>query len=162
MWPWEKLKISIAKKHIKAKIALEYIGEGGKVVPMELERDIVVEYNYIDKVLNMGVILLTVLIIFIAWLVIRRRDSRIDELTEENAELEEENDELEHAKQSARNIIEKKKNSTSEKIITESKVIPRKKIPQKETMKKAPEKTPIKKPTTKKVQSKNIADTSKE
>lgn len=53
LYPWEKLSIRIAEKHIKAKIAIEYIGENGKVVPMELERDIVVQYNYIDKTLNM-------------------------------------------------------------------------------------------------------------
>ncbi len=52
LYPWEKLKISIATRHIKAKIALEYSGENGVTVPLELERDIVVQYNFIDKVLN--------------------------------------------------------------------------------------------------------------
>ncbi len=109
LYPWEKLKISIATRHIKAKIALEYSGEGGKTVPMELERDITVQYNFIDKVLNWWVILLTGLIIMIAWMIIRRRDSRIEELEDETEELEWELDELEHAKKAAKKILADKK-----------------------------------------------------
>ena len=165
LYPWEKLKISIATRHIKAKIALEYIGEAGKVVPMELERDIVVEYNYIDKVLNMGVILITVLIILIAWILIRRRDTRIDELEEENDELEEEIDEIEHAKQSARKILERKKNISLEKSITEKKIIqkaPVKKSPEKKNEQLEEAKAPVKKPRIKKVPPKKSFGTSKE
>ncbi len=54
-------------------------------------------------------ILLTGLIIMIAWMIIRRRDSRIEELEEETEELEEEIDELEHAKKTARKILAEKK-----------------------------------------------------
>ncbi len=129
LYPWEKLKISIAQRHIKAKIALEYIGEGGKTVPIELERDIIVEYNYIDKVLNMGAILSGILIIFIAWLIIRRRDRRIDELEELEEELEEEIDELEQAKVSAKRILERKKNTET----VASKKAPVKKITTRKT-----------------------------
>ena len=162
LYPWEKLKISIATKHIKAKIAIEYIGEGGKVVPMELERDIIVKYNFIDKVLNMGVILLALLIILIAWILIKNRDTRIDELEEENDELEEEIDELEHAKQSARKIIERKKNTSLEQSSIEKKIVQKasaKKIPEKKASAK---KIPEKKPVAKKTLPKTSSDTSKE
>ncbi len=108
LYPWEKLKIRVATKNIRAKIHVEYIGENGKVIPMDLEKIITVKYNYIDKTLNYGVILLVTLIILIAWFIIHRRDEKIEELEEEVDELEEDIDELEHAKRSAKAILAKK------------------------------------------------------
>ena len=132
LYPWEKLKIRIATKNIRAKIHVEYMGENGKVVPMDLEKIITVKYNYIDKSLNYGVLLLVTLIILIAWLIVRRRDRKIEELEEEVGELEEDIDELEHAKRSAKAILEKKKKKeipvAEEKVATPKKPrAPRKK-----------------------------------
>lgn len=41
------------------------------------------QYNFIDKTLNTGAILIIVLVILLAWILIRRRDDRIDELEDE-------------------------------------------------------------------------------
>lgn len=166
LYPWEKLSIRIAEKHVKAKIAIEYTGENGKTVPMELERDIIVQYNYIDKVLNTGVILLVVLIVFIAWLLLRKRDRRIDELEEENDELEDEIDELEHAKISAKKILEKRKSIPAKRkdapeITSSNKKAPvkmKKEVPQTEM--KTPT-TPVKKNTVKKAVSPNTVTETK-
>lgn len=127
LYPWEKLRISVAEKKILAKIGIEYIGEWGKVVPTEIEREIIVKYNYIDKALNWGAILAVVFILFIARLIVRRRDDRIEELEEETEELEEEIDELEHARQAAKKVLAKKKAIEESEVITKAKT-PTKKV----------------------------------
>lgn len=120
--PWEKLKIFIASRKIHAKIHLEYLGENNLAVPFDLEKDIYVKYNFIDKGLNFWAILLIILIIFIAWRLLRRKEDRIED-------LEEEVDEFEHAKALAKKALAKK----AEKWEVKPKKISAKKSPTKKT-----------------------------
>lgn len=108
IYPWEKLKIFIASRKIHAKIHLEYLGENNTPVPFDLEKDIYVKYNFIDKGLNLWAILLFVLIVFIAWRLLRKKEDRIEF-------LEEEVDEFEHAKALAKKALAKKAIKSEEK-----------------------------------------------
>ena len=142
--PWEKLKIFLASKKVLAKIYLEYTGDGGKIVPYEAERTILVKYNYIDKGINYGAIALILLVILIAWLLLRKRDDRIEELEEEVDELEDEVDEFEKAKKMAKKAIAAKKSAEPKKEVTKTE-------PKKPAPKKSPAKKVVaKKPTTQK------------
>ncbi|MDD2693958.1 MAG: hypothetical protein PHY14_03420 [Candidatus Gracilibacteria bacterium] len=121
IFPWEKLEIRTGKKLIKARVSLEYIGKDNKVVPVEFEKDIMIQYKYIAKTLNIGGILLALFIIVLIWILFRKK-SRIEELEEENEDLEEEVDELEDeinelekAKINAQKILEQKKRTTIKK-----------------------------------------------
>lgn len=128
--PWEKLKIFVASKKIHAKIYLEYRGENNLAVPFETEKDIYVKYNYIDKWLNWWAVLLILLVILIAWRLLRKRDDHIHELEDEVEELEDEVDEFEKAKRMAKAAIAKKKPTKVSKTEAPSKTkAPAKKKP---------------------------------
>ena len=113
--PWEKLKIFVAAKKIRAKIYLEYRGDNNTPVPYETEKDVFVKYNYIGKGINYGAILLILLVVLIAWKLIRRRDDHIEELEEEVDDLEDEVDELEKAKKMAKKALAQKKTTPAKK-----------------------------------------------
>ena len=153
--PWEKLKIFIASKKVHAKIYVEYSGLNAVPVPYNLERDIYVKYNYIDKGINYGALLLILLVVIIAWRIIRKKDDEIEY-------LEEEVDEFEKAKKMAKKALEKKtlKNvpkARSNPKETES-TVARKTVP-----KTSPKKPEVKTTSAKKVPvKKTIQPTSKE
>lgn len=148
--PWEKLKIFLATKKVLAKIYLEYTAEEGKIIPYEAERTILVKYNYIDKGINYGALAIILLVVLVAWFLLRRRDDRIEELEEEVDELEDEVDEFEKAKKMAKTAIAKKQSLRSAAKNTPSLKTPAKKVDLVESpiKKKAPaKKSPTKKPS---------------
>jgi hypothetical protein len=104
--PWEKLKIFLTTKKVIARIYLEYPGADGKIVPYERTETILVKYNYIGTGINYGAIAIIGAVIFLAWILLRRRDDRIEELEEI---IEEEEDELEKAKKMAKAVVERKR-----------------------------------------------------
>jgi uncharacterized protein YoxC len=71
-----------------------------------MEVPINVEYDYISKTLNYGMLVLVAFIILCAWFFIRKRDRRIEVLEDANDELEDEITVLERASKS---LAEKKK-----------------------------------------------------
>lgn len=71
------------------------------------------KYNYIDKGLNFGAILLILLVIFIAWRLLRKKEDRIEY-------LEEEVDEFEHAKVLAKKALIKKVEKQGKPLVTDS------------------------------------------
>ncbi len=112
-----------------------------------MELPLNVEYRYIAKIINYGMIFVLGFIIFFAWIFIRRRDKRIEVLEEENHELEDEISVLERAKKAH---IAKKSPQKEAKKTTTTEV----KKPIKKTVVVKPkpteeiEKSPTKKPTT--------------
>lgn len=154
IYPWEKLKLSVGEKHIKAKISIEYLGEGGKVVPTELERDIVVRYNYIEKTLNYGILAIILIIILVAWFFFRRYSNRIEELEDEEDTLAHEIAVLERAQQKLKAEKALKEKTVAKKAQEETKKAPAaktvaKKAPVAKTTTKTTEAKPKKAPTKK-------------
>lgn len=154
--PWEKLKIVHATKVVKAKIHLEYKKTDGTVEPYDVDQDVVVRYNYIDKWVNWGALLLILallLVIWILWLLFRRDEEKVDELEEEVEELEDEIDELEKGRRLAKVALAQKKKAKAMKALdtAEKKAVAVKKKATKKTESVAPKKesAPAKKPTTK-------------
>lgn len=84
LYPWEKLSIRSATRHLMAKVEFSYKNPqtgANEVFTRELPLDI--SYNYIAKTPNWGMILIVVGIILIAWILIRRRDNTIEDLEDE-------------------------------------------------------------------------------
>jgi C4-dicarboxylate-specific signal transduction histidine kinase len=124
----------------------------GEDVTKIMEIPLNVEYKYIAKTMNYGMLFALGFIIFFAWIFIRRRDKRIELLEEENDELEDEISVLERAKKAH---IAKKSTRVEVQKSPAKKTIAKKAPPAEET-KKAPvsKKPAAKKPVTKKATTK--------
>jgi hypothetical protein len=141
IYPWERLSIRKAHKSIRAKIEFVYNDvTTGKDVTKTMEVPIIVEYTYIAKTLNYGILILIGFILLCAWFFIWRRDRRIAILEDENDELEDEITVLERAQQTH---VDKKKSLPTVAKKTKSDIKP-------EIQKPAVKKTLVK-PTVKKV-----------
>lgn len=136
---------------LKAKVEFTYNDiTTGEDVTKTMEIPLNVQYKYIAKTINYGMLFALGFIIFFAWIFIRRRDKRIEVLEEENDELEDEISVLERAKKAH---IAKKTNTESK--ITEAKKVTKKPLAKKVAPTEKPEtvptkKAPAKKPATKK------------
>lgn len=145
IYPWERLSIRKTNKVITAKVEFVYNDvTTGKNVTKTMEVPLTIQYAYIAKTINYGILLLLAFIIFCAWFFIRKRDRRIAVLEDENDELEDEITVLERAKKS---IVEKKKTvpvaAKKPKVETKTEV-------KKPVAKKTPAKPAVKKVATKK------------
>ncbi len=149
IYPWERLSIRKTTKAIMAKVEFVYNDvTTGKDVTKTMEVPLTIQYAYIAKTLNYGMLLLVGFIIFCAWFFIRKRDRRIEVLEDENDELEDEITVLERAQKA---IVEKKKTlpavakKPKSEVKTETKKPVAKKAPVKPAVKKAVvKKTPVK------------------
>ncbi len=134
---------------MRAKVEFVYndVTTGNDVTKI-IEIPLSVQYKYIAKTINYGMLFALGLILILAWIFIRRRDERIEFLEEENIELEDERSVLERAKKEhiTKKVIKKepvkkviKKTPTTKKVVKKDT----------ETIKKeTPKKTPTRKPKT--------------
>ncbi len=149
IYPWERLSIRKTTKIITAKVEFIYNDvTTGKDVSKIMEVPLTIQYAYIAKTLNYGMLALLAFILLCAWFFIRKRDRRIAVLEDENDELEDEITVLERAKAT---MAAKKKaipvaaKKLKAEVKTEVKKPVAKKSPAKPAVKKvAAKKTPVK------------------
>lgn len=79
-----------------------------RIVPITQNKDVVVEYTTIEKGINFGVVLCLFLIILLCWILLRKRDRKIQVLETEVDTLEDEVHEFEKAKMLAKQAIAQK------------------------------------------------------
>lgn len=115
LWPWERMKITENRKHLRALVTLEYTGKNGQIIPLDTQKEIEIEYPAIIKTLNYGVIVPFVVLVLLALYIIQRKRNRIEELEEEIDVYEEEIDvyegevdEFQHARDMAKKALQKK------------------------------------------------------
>lgn len=113
-----------------------------RVVPITQNKDIIIEYLTIEKGINYGIILCLVLIIFLFWILLRKRDRTIHILETEVDTLEDEVHEFEKAKILAKQAIAQKALKKKETSSSNEKVVP-----------------PVKKTRTKKVETSSSLET---
>jgi hypothetical protein len=160
IYPWEKLSLRSETKHLKAQVEFSFKNpKTGNVEVSTLELPITITYNYIAKTLNWWVILIVLLIILLAWIIIRRRDTQIEEL---EVELDDEIAALEKAQKA---LLVNKKSPTKKPPVVKEKEIAnkatpsvkktqaKKTIPAEVPVEKAPTTSPVKKTPQKKVAS---------
>jgi hypothetical protein len=149
IYPWERLSIRKTTKIITAKVDFIYTDvTTGKDVSKTMEVPLSIQYAYIAKTLNYGMLFFVGFILLCAWFFIRKRDRRIAVLEDVNDELEDEITVLERAK--ATIAVKKKALPVADKklkteVKTEAKKPVAKKAPAKPAVKKvAVKKTPEK------------------
>jgi len=156
IYPWERLSIKKVQKDVLAKIEISYFDVSKNTdISETMEVPLRIEYIYIAKTLNYGMLVLILFIIFFAWIFIRKRDKKIEVLEDANEYLEDEITVLERARDThkAKNTKITPITTTKKSVKTTAKTSPteeKKKSPTKKPVakKSAPKKTPPKDNTT--------------
>lgn len=122
LYPWDKLSIRSSTKELTAKVEFSYKNpKTGADEVSTLELPITISYNYIAKTPNWGMIIIVALIILLAWIIIRRRNSEIEELEDEL------DDEIAALEKAQKTLLANKK--TSSKKVTQKEVVAKKTLP---------------------------------
>jgi len=158
IYPWERLSIKKVQKDVLAKIEISYFDVSKNTdISETMEVPLRIEYIYIAKTLNYGMLVLILFIIFFAWIFIRKRDKKIEVLEDANEYLEDEITVLERARDThkAKNtkitpVTTTKKSAKTKTTAKTSPTEEKKKSPTKKPVakKSAPKKTPPKDNTT--------------
>lgn len=124
LWPWERLKLIKNQKTFHIEVSLEYLWMQNRIIPITQNKDIVVEYSTIEKGVNYGIVLCIFLILFLSWILLRRRDRKIHILEGEVDELEDEVHEFEKAKILAKQAIAKKTAKKAQMPLINEEIVP--------------------------------------
>lgn len=124
LWPWERLKLVKNQKTFHIEVSLEYLWMQNRVVPITQNKDIIIEYLTIEKGINYGIVLCLLLLSFLFWILLRKRDRTIHILETEVDTLEDEVHEFEKAKILAKQAIAQKALKKKETSSSTEKIIP--------------------------------------